>query len=399
MSQRPRSGRSFNRDAQLLRAMSRRRFIQFASTASLAAASTRLIGCSPSGSGGGAGGGDGVLRILTWPGYDEPAIIRGFEEEYGVRVEFRTYLGGEQMLQFFGQSPAGTYDAIISDGEYVEKLVALDALVPIDPAAVPNLADYHPVYQEFPGFFHNGEMMAVGTRFGNYGIAFNQTVFDPSDVTRWDFLLREDLAGKLALFDWYLPNMGNASLALFPENPDPYNLTDAQLEEVRGWMLRMKPNVSLITPNVQDIVNAFINGDVTAGPVGDWVIQNAIADGRQEFTAVVPEEGAIRWSEGAVICAGAPNPDLALRWVEYMTRPEVQARLANAEAYKGLSPNLKVVEHLSEAEKELLGYLPDPDAPGKLLVETQLERTRARQLPSQQDERVWQDIYNEFKAS
>lgn len=409
MSKRFQSTDLFNREAALVRYLSRRRFIQFASTASLAAVSTRLIGCAPSSEPSTStdapastetpASGGGTLRVLSWIGYEEPAIIDGFKEEYGVEVEFKTYIGGEQMLQFFNQSPPGTYDALISDGEYVTKLVALGAIAPIDPAAIPALSDYLPAYQEFAGFYDNGNMMAIGTRFGNYGIAFNQTVIQPADAETWEVLLREDLVGKLAIFDWYLPNMGNASLAVFPDNPNPYDLTDAQLEEVKAWMLRMKPNVSLITPSVQDIVNAFINGDVVAGPVGDWVIQNAIADGKTDFTAVVPKEGAIRWSEGAAVCAGSQNPDLALKWVEYMSRPEVQARLANAQAYKGIAPNLKAVDHLSDEEKQLLGYLPDPAAAGKLLVETQLERTRARQLPVQQEEKVWQDIYNEFKTT
>jgi spermidine/putrescine transport system substrate-binding protein len=393
-----------------LEALSRRRFIQFASTASLAAVTTKLIGCAPQAetpdapaegteSASPASGDGQTLRILSWPGYEEPEVIGAFEEQYGVKVEFKTYIGGEQMLQFFNQSPPGTFDALISDGEYVQKLVALGAIAAIKPEDVPDLKDYTPVYQEFAGFFENGEMMAVGTRFGNYGIAYNKKYFTPEDVASWEFLLREDLAGKLAIFDWYLPNMGNASLAVFPDNPNPYDLTDAQLEEVKAWMLKMKPNVSLVTPNVPDIVNAFINEDVTAGPVGDWVIQNAIADGESDFTAVVPKEGAIRWSEGAAVCKDAQNPDLALAWVQYMSTPEVQARLANAKAYKGIAPNLKAVDFLSDSEKELLGYVPDPETPDKLLVETQLDRTRARQLPVQQEEKVWQDIYNEFKTS
>ncbi len=397
------------RQLHLPSGISRRQFIRFASTASLAAVATRMMGCSPqeasdpasSGDTGeptATGGGD-VLRILSWPGYEEPEVVSGFEEEYGVTVEFRTYLGGEQMLQFYNQSPPGTFDALISDGEYVVKLIELDAIAPIDPASVPNLSDYHPIYADFPGFYNDGEMMAVGTRFGNYGIAFDKELFTAEEASSWDFLLREDLQGKVAMFDWYLPNMGNTSLALFPENSNPYDLTDDQLEQVRDWMLRLKPNVSLLTSNVQDIVNAFISGDVVAGPVGDWVIQNAIADGQLNFMAVVPQEGAIRWSEGAVIAKDAQNPDLALAWVEYMSRPDVQARLANAAAYKGIAPNLKAVDHLNDSEKELLGYIPDPNDAEKLLIETQLERTHARQLPVQQDEQAWQDIYNEFKTS
>jgi hypothetical protein len=77
----------------------------------------------------------------------------------------------------------------------------------------------------------------------------------------------------------------------------------------------------------------------------------------------------------------------------------VQARLANAKAYKGLAPNTKAIDFLSEAEKTLLGYVPDKENPGKTVMESQLERTRARQLPVKQAEKAWQDVYNEFKTT
>ena len=395
------------------RALTRRRFIRYASLGAGALAATKLASCASgpetaetTGTEVAAGGaeesaGDGgkTLRILSWAGYDEPEIIGPFEEKMGVKVEFKTYVGGEQMLQFFNQSPPGTFDGIISDGEYVVKLVEIGAISKLNAADFDTLADYNSVYKEFPGFYQGDQLMAVGTRFGNYGIAFNTKFIKLEEVTSWEILAREDLQGKLAFFDWYLPNMGNASLALFPDNPNPYDLTDAQLVQVKDWMVKLKPNVALITPNIQDITNAFINESVIAGPVGDWLIQNAIADGQSQFAAVVPKEGAIRWSEGATVAADSKNPDLALEWVKYMSTPEVQARLANAKAYKGLAPNLKAVDHLSDGEKNLLGYIPDPDNAGKTIVDMQLERTRARQLPVQQPEQAWQDFYNEFKTS
>ena len=389
-------------------ALSRRRFIRYASLTAGALAATKLASCGSSSTptetdtadaGTGTAGAGKTLRILSWAGYDEPEIIGPFEEKMGVTVEFKTYVGGEQMLQFLNQSPPGTFDGIISDGEYVVKLVELGAIAPLSTADFDTLADYNSVYKEFPGFYQGDQLMAVGTRFGNYGIAFNTKFIKPEEVTSWEILAREDLQGKLAFFDWYLPNMGNASLALFPDNPNPYDLTDDQLVQVKDWMVKVEPNVGLITPNIQDITNAFINESVIAGPVGDWLIQNAIADGQSQFAAVVPKEGAIRWSEGATVAADSKNPDLALEWVKYMSTPEVQARLANAKAYKGLAPNLKAIDYLSDAEKSLLGYIPDPDNAGKTIVDMQLERTRARQLPVQQPEQAWQDFYNEFKTS
>lgn len=391
--------------------LSRRRFIRYASLTAGAIAATKLSGCGTApaptptepdtaGAEGGIPAESGkTLRILSWAGYDEPEIIGPFEEKMGVKVEFKTYIGGEQMLQFFNQAPPGTFDGIISDGEYVVKLVELGAISPLNAGDFAALSDYSDTYREFPGFYQGDQLMAVGTRFGNYGIAFNTKFIKPEEVTSWNILAREDLVGKVGFFDWYLPNMGNASLALFPDNPNPYDLTDEQLVQVKDWMVKIKPNVALITPNIQDITNAFINESIVAGPVGDWLIQNAIADGQSQFAAVVPKEGAIRWSEGATVAAQSKNPDLALEWVKYMSTPDVQARLANAKAYKGLAPNLKAIDYLSDVEKDLLGYIPDPDSPGKTIMEVQLGRTRARQLPVQQPEQVWQDYYNEFKTS
>lgn len=380
--------------------LTRRKFIRFASTATVATATVKLIGCSSqNATNASSQGGGETLRILSWAGYDEPEIIGPFEEENGVKVEFKTYVGGEQMLQFFNQSPPGTFDGMISDGEYVQKLVALDAIEPLNADDFPQLKNYNAVYQDFPGFYSNGEMMAMGTRFGNYGIAFNKNYLSPEEVTSWDVLLREDLRGKVGLFDWYLPNMGNASLALFPDNQNPYELSEDQLQQVKDWMVRLKPNVSLITPNIQDITNAFINESIVAGPVGDWLIQNAIADGYDQFAAIVPKEGSIRWSEGAVVASASKNKDLALEWVKYMAQPETQARLAMAKAYKGIAPNTEAQEYLSEEEQQLLGYVPTKENSKQLIIESQLERTRARQLPVNQEEKVWQDLYNEFKTS
>ncbi len=403
--------RSDSSQGSFFQSVSRRKFIQYASVASLTAATAKLTSCasapsnttseaSPAAAGGSpAAGGGGTLRILSWAGYDEPEVIGKFEQEKGVKVEFKTYVGGEQMLQTFNQSPPGTFDGIISDGEYVQKLVELGAVDALNAADFPELANYHPVYQKFPGFFQGDKMMAVGTRFGNYGIAINTKFIKPEEVTSWEFLTRPDLKGKLAFFDWYLPNMGNASLALFPDNPNPYDLTDDQLQKVKEWMIKVKPNVALITPNIQDITNAFINESVVAGPVGDWLIQNAIADGKSNFTAVVPKEGSIRWSEGATLASGSKNKELALEWVKYMSLPETQARLANAKAYKGIAPNLKASGFMSDAEKNLLGYIPDKADSKIMVIEKQLELTRARQLPVKQPEKVWQDLYNEFKTS
>ena len=114
------------------------------------------------------------MRVLCWPGYEEKPVVEEFEQKNSCKVEFKTYIGGEQMLQFYAQSPKGTFDAIISDAEYVQKLTAQKALDAAEPADYPNLADYHPKYRDFPPLrAPGGKIWAVPTRFSFYGLSYN----------------------------------------------------------------------------------------------------------------------------------------------------------------------------------------------------------------------------------
>ncbi len=385
---------------------SRRKFLQYASMASLGVAAAKLGGCTAqpsapteSSSGSPAAGGGGTIRVLSWPGYEEKDVVGKFEQETGIKVEFKNYVGGEQMLQLVSQSPPGTYDSIVADAEYLPKLIALGVIDSLKPEDFPEFKNYVPAYQEMPLFYDQGKMMAMATRYGFYGLAINTDIIKPEEAESWELLLSPELKGKISMFDWYLPNMGDFSLAVFPNRENPYDLTDAELQQVKEWMLKLKPNVSLISQNFQDVTNSFLTGGVTAAPIGDWLIQNLVADGHENFTAVIPKEGAIRWSEGATIVTNSANKAQAMQWIQYMTTAEPQARLANVKASKCQVPNTKALEFMDDAEKKLLGYTPDPKVTGKTIAEVKTEQTVPRRLPVQQTDKVWQDIYNEFKTS
>lgn len=379
--------------------LTRRKFVRLAATSATATAAVKLTGCTSSSSSSASSGNTGTLRVLSWPGYDETDVVGEFQDLHKVKVEFKTYLGGEQMLQFFSQVPRGTFDCIIADAEYIPKLSALNAIDTLNPTDYPEIKNYHASYQNFPFYYQNGKLVALAVRFGFDSLCYNKQHFSEDEVKSWNILFRNDLKGKVALFDWYLPDMGIASLANFPKRENPYEVTNEQLQQIRSWLLKLKPNVGLVTTNIQDLTNAFINGSVLAGPIGDWMILNAVVEGHDYLAAEVPQEGALRWTDSVTVCKESRNKDLALEWVKYLTLPKVQARVANVKALKSGAPNIQAISFMSDQEKQLLGYVPDPNQPNKLLVESRLDRSRQRTLPVNQPEKVWQDIYNEFKTS
>ncbi len=174
-------------------------------------------------------------RVLAWPGYDEKPVVGEFEEANKVKVEFKNYIGGEQMLQYFAQVPKGSFDAIISDAEYIQKFVAQGVLDPLNPA---DLHQPRRLPPEIPGFpaAARARRQDVGhcdplqllrhllqqeVRLRRGGRQLGRSLFEPK------------FKGKMVMFDWYLPNMSNASLAVFPNNERPYDISDAQLVRSR----------------------------------------------------------------------------------------------------------------------------------------------------------------------
>jgi spermidine/putrescine transport system substrate-binding protein len=339
------------------------------------------------------------LRVLAWPGYDEKPVVGEFEETNKVKVEFKNYIGGEQMLQFYAQTPKGTFDAIISDAEYVQKFVAQNAVVPLSKADFPAIQDFHPAYQSFaPLEAPDGKIWGVATRYSFYGISYNTKHVSDEEASSWSNLFLPKFKGKTVMFDWYLPNMSNASLAVMPNNPRPYDISADQLAKVKEWLFKLRPQIVSFSPQNQGLVSALVNEDAIITPYGDMDIEMTVA-GYDNFKSTVPKEGSIRWTEAACLCADSKNKELALKWIDYMSTAKVQSKLVYTKGFKARAPNMKIVDHWDADQKKLMKYIPDPANPGKTLVDTFTERSYPRGLPTQQPEAAWQAIFNEFKSA
>jgi spermidine/putrescine transport system substrate-binding protein len=340
------------------------------------------------------------LRVLCWPGYEERDVIAEFEDLHKTKVEFKIYIGGEQMLQFFAQTPPGTFDAIISDAEYVQKLKANKAIEAYKTDDFAELANYHPKFRDFAPTKGetSGTVYGIPTRFSFYGISYNTDEMSAEQAADWNSLLDPKYAGKIGMFDWYLPNLGNASLAVTPGNQTPYAITDDQLAKTKEFLTKLRPQIGMFGSSNQPIAQAMLAGDIFASPTGDLDIDLKLA-GYDNFSSTIPKQGGIRWQEVACVCSASKNKDLAMEWVKYMTSPKVQSKLVYTKAFKARGPNMKIVDYWDEDQKKLLSYVPDPENPGKMLVETLIDRSMPRGLPANQPEQAWIDIFNEFKTA
>lgn len=329
----------------------------------------------------------GELNILVMPGYEEEQIIRPFEEEFGVKVNARIYPSSDEMWAMVSASGGSEWDVITPDTPWIERLVEADLVEPIDESSLPALKDYYPAWQNFDQVYVDDQMYGVVSRWGYYGIVYNHDHVSEEEAQSFEVLWNPKYKDKIVLFDWYLPNMGIISRGM--GNQAPYDIDEAALGELREKVLSLRPQVNNIAPTNADVIQAMANESSWISLGGEW-LQVLLAEDGLPISVTVPKEGGVSWTEAISIMKNAQNPEAAQAYLEYMTRPEVQAKLAWAEAFRTTVPNSKAAEHLTEEQRELL-HIQTPEQANAIL-----ENVATRDIP--EDEKAWQQIWNDFKA-
>ena len=186
-----------------------------------------------------------VLNLLSWVGYEEPSMINVFEDKYDVKVNAKTYVGGDQMFTLFTQSQ-GLYDVIVVDPEFLPKLHAAGRIVKLNRDDY-DFSDYFAPFKKFPFTEYDGDLFAVPIRFGSNGLVYNTNYLSKEDVKSYKILWDPKVKGRVGIWDWYLPSMGVLSRAV--GNRMPYDISDDQFAKLEKATLDLRGQVAAIHPS------------------------------------------------------------------------------------------------------------------------------------------------------
>ncbi len=335
------------------------------------------------------------LTMLAWYGHAEPDIVAEFEAENNVKFVPKYYTGGDNMLGLISQSPAGTFDVILSDAEYVQALNAagyVEELAPEDYA----LDDYFPEFQQFPGNWQDGKLFSLVTRFGFLGVAYNTDALTEAEASSYEVFWDPKLTGKVGHFDWHLPNLGQMSL--LTGNKIPYDIDEAAWEAVKAKTLTLRPQIGGFF-DYGGTFSSLNDGQMLAfAGIGDW-ITGVLEKNGAKVKSVIPEQGGLQWSECFSIGKGSAKADLAKKWIQYITSAKGQAKSAQMAAYPAIVPNAKgweVLQAENPAEAKRQGMTKDA---GNAMDMIRAGRIQYRQWPIQQDLETWNDFWSEYKGA
>jgi spermidine/putrescine transport system substrate-binding protein len=328
----------------------------------------------------------GTLNLLVMPGYEEDIIIKPFEEKYGVTVNTKVYANSDQMFSLLSNSNEGEWDIVTPDTPWIAKLVSADLIDELDASDYPEIQNFYDRWKDFDQVEVDGKLYAVVSRWGYYGIVYNSNYVTKEEASSTSFLYDPKVAGKVVLFDWYLPNMG--MLARYNGYDAPYDLNDDQLAKVTESLNDLKPQVGMIAATNADTIEALANESAWISFGGEW-LQVLLKESGKPIEVVIPEEGGVSWTESISIVKSSQNKDAAKAFIAYLSTPEVQAKLAWCDAFHSTVPNKLAVEHLTPEQAQLLNM--DDEAK----MNAMLDNIATRKVPDNESE--WQAIWDTFK--
>ncbi|WP_376873485.1 PotD/PotF family extracellular solute-binding protein [Albirhodobacter sp. R86504] len=336
-----------------------------------------------------------VLNYLSWPGNADPYLVSEFEKENNCKIMIKEYVGGDQMLAVLNQSPAGSFDMVMADAEYMHLLHEADYLEELDPSDYA-LNDFWPEFQKFPLHRFDDKLYGVMTDFGYLGLSYNTDLYRPEEVASYDVMWSDKAKGKVGFLDWYLPSMGCVSLSA--GNTPPFDLSEDGFEAMKDKLFSLRDQASGFY-TIADIFSSLRNGQAHLIPgIGEWITLGLRMDGAPVDT-VLPEEGGLQWTESLSILKGTKKRDLARKFIQYTTSPRGQVLQATKVDNKKSIPSMagwKLLNDTMPKEAEILRMQFDQP---NVMDEYKKGRIHYRQLPSMQPIEDWNDLWSDFKSA
>jgi spermidine/putrescine transport system substrate-binding protein len=262
------------------------------------------------------------LRFYTWDSYVAPGLFEKFEDETGIRVVATPYSSNDQMMT--GLESGQRYDLITPSAEFVTLLVSKQMLkkLPQDMAALLQNRLAPPVRH---AQYDPEGRWSLPLFYGTTGIAVN-TKMTNEEVTSWKQLFERPKGEKpaIGMLDEKNTLSAVASLAAGVQHCDVRKETLAKLTTL---FAAQKPFVKSWA--AEGYYDRLADGEVKMQLA--WSGDAYIARKKNpDIKYFYPSEGIDLWVDSIAIPENARNPQVALKFMEFITRPENIAQYAAA---------------------------------------------------------------------
>jgi len=294
---------------------------------------------------------DNILNIYIWSGDLPDSVIKQFERETGIKVNYSSYDSNETLYAKLLAVKNAGYDIVQPSSYYISRMRDKGMLQPIDKTKIPNLKYLSPTVMNPPYDPHR--QYTIPGLWGVTGIFVNKQYYDPKTIHTWKDFWNKKYNNKLLLLDDVREVFSIAliSLGLSPNTDKPKDIKTAY-----EHLIKLQKNIKLFANNAVPAIIADDDAVIGMGWNGD--IFSASQD-NPNLVFIYPEDGFVAWSDDFAIIKSAPHVNNAYKFLNFIERPDINAKIIKEMGYP--TGNIAAKNYLSHKEKQSTTLFP-PDS-------------------------------------
>ncbi|MFM0058803.1 polyamine ABC transporter substrate-binding protein [Paraburkholderia phytofirmans] len=285
---------------------------------------------------------DTELNVYNWSDYIAKDTIPNFEKQDGIKVKYDNY-DSDDTLQAKLLAGSSGYDIVVPTSNYMAKQIQAGVYQKLDKSKLPNLANLDPVLMKMIADADPGNQYGVPWAYGTDGIGYNvqavqkalganapvdswALVFDPANISKLKGCGVSILDQAVDVFAATLQYM----------HKDPNSTNPADYQAAFEVLKKIRPYITQF--NSSGYINDLANNDVCvalgwSGDVGIASRRTEEAKRSYQIKFSNVKEGGLLWFDVMVIPKDAPHPEAALKWINYISDPKVNAAITNEVFY------------------------------------------------------------------
>jgi putrescine transport system substrate-binding protein len=284
---------------------------------------------------------DNRLYIYNWSDFIGPQTIAKFEKLTGIKVVYDTYDAEETMEARLLAGGSG-YDVVSASTDYFSREIKAGVYEVLDKSRLPNWRNLDPHVLSIQSAYDPGNAHAVPYLHSMNGFAYNVDMvrarMPDAPVDSLDMLFKPEVVSKFA--DCGVTFLDSAEdviqLALRYLGLDPNTTRREDFKAAQDMLLKVRPYVRSF--DSAEYLNGLANREVCVAM--SWSSDYAMSHARAKAVGVnvnlafsVPKEGANETFSSLLIPEGAPHPQAAYQFINFILRPDVIAEITNAIYY------------------------------------------------------------------
>jgi len=281
------------------------------------------------------------LYIYNWTDFIGPDTIAKFEKLTGIKVTYDVYDAEETMEARLMAGSSG-YDVVSASTDFFSREIKAGVYEPLDKSKLPNWKNLDSRILAIQSAYDSGNAHAVPYLHSINGFAYNVDMVKArmpnAPVDSLDMLFKPEVVSKFA--DCGVTFLDSAEdviqLALNYLGLDPNTTRREDFKAAEDLILKVRPYIRSFDSS--EYLNGLANREVCVAMSwsSDYALSHARAlaagvDVNLAFT--VPKEGANETFSSLLIPEGAPHPQAAYEFINFILRPDIIAEISNAIYY------------------------------------------------------------------